>query len=102
MGNLVLLWKSCLRWKDRNPQKPSFIRDKSNTDIYELIHMLAIGNLSEMELFDGWISIRRKLGAPLSYNDYLPNARIQALMKTWGGGRPSLRITLEYGLTPTS
>ena len=44
--------------------------------------MTRVDNLSEMELFAEWVSLRRELWIPLPYNDYLPNARIHALIKT--------------------
>ena len=95
-GNIILLWQSCLCWKEKNPKGSSKVRERMDEDVNKMIMTLRKDNLSETRYFKEWLRLRRIIGLDDSYNDFLPNARVRALANS-GVDKATIEDFLRLG-----
>ena len=71
-GNIVILWQSALRWRDKDPKGPTADKPLQSVDVQKMLLQLRADSVKDALFFKGWDSERDRLGIPDAFGAQLP------------------------------
>ena len=71
-GKLVMIWKSAMRWGDKDPKGPTEAKHLQSTDIQNMISHLRVDSVLGATMFKEWDSDGVRLGLPWDFANRHP------------------------------
>ena len=78
-GNVVLLWQSCLCWREKYPKGDLSLPSARLSNVQTMIQQLRVCSVEETSYYKDWVSLKSKLGLPENYDNLTPKEHIRSL-----------------------